>query len=189
MRPTLRLSQDPSAGFLTRLGRDTSGNVLAIVAASLFPMLALIGGGVDMGRAYLAQSRLQQACDAGVLAARKRLGIETTADGSVPASVAEEANRFFNLNYRNGAYGSENRKFTVSIDDDFSITGTASVDVPTTVMAVFDQDEMEVSVDCTSIQHFNDLDIMMVVDTTGSMRHTNAGDSQSRLESLKQVVR
>ena len=189
MRQTLRPPLDSSAGFLTRLGRDTSGNVLAIVAASLFPMLALIGGGVDMGRAYLAQSRLQQACDAGVLAARKRLGIEVTADGSVPASVAEEANRFFNLNYRDGAYGSDNRKFAITVGDDFSISATASVDVPTTVMAVFDQDTMEVSVDCTSIQHFNDLDIMMVVDTTGSMRHTNAGDSQSRLESLKQVVR
>ena len=60
--------------FLHRLGRDTSGNTLALMAAALLPLLGIIGGGVDMSRAYLAQSRLQQACDAGVLAARKRLG-------------------------------------------------------------------------------------------------------------------
>ena len=39
-------------------------------AFSLIPILAMIGGGIDMGRGYLSQSRLQQACDAGVLAGR-----------------------------------------------------------------------------------------------------------------------
>ena len=56
-----------AAPFLCRLAHDASGNTLALLAAGLFPLLALVGGGVDMGRNYLAQSRLQQACDAGVL--------------------------------------------------------------------------------------------------------------------------
>ncbi|MFV0643575.1 MAG: TadE/TadG family type IV pilus assembly protein, partial [Sphingomonadaceae bacterium] len=46
---------------------DQSGNTLAIIAAALLPLLAMVGGSIDMGRSYLAQSRLQQACDAGVL--------------------------------------------------------------------------------------------------------------------------
>jgi Putative Flp pilus-assembly TadE/G-like len=174
---------------MARLARDTSGNVLAMIAASLFPLLALLGGGIDMGRGYLAQSRLQQACDAGTLAARKRLGSNIAVDGVVPDDVAETGQRFFNLNFQDGAYGTENRSFEMALEDNFSISGTASVDVPTTLMAVFGFDEVEVSVDCASILNFSDLDIMMVVDTTGSMRHTNPGDTMSRLESVKQVIR
>lgn len=56
--------------FLQRFASDRAGNTLAMIAAAIFPMMAMVGGGVDMGRSYLSQSRLQQACDAGVLAAR-----------------------------------------------------------------------------------------------------------------------
>ncbi|QZH74705.1 MAG: VWA domain-containing protein [Erythrobacter sp.] len=174
---------------MSRLARDTSGNVLAMIAASLFPLLALLGGGIDMGRGYLAQSRLQQACDAGTLAARKRLGSSVAVDGVVPNDVVETGQRFFNLNFQDGAYGTENRSFEMALEENYSISGTARVDVPTTLMAVFGFDEVEVSVDCASILNFSDLDIMMVVDTTGSMRHTNPGDTLNRLDSVKQVIR
>ena len=53
-------------GFLRRLARDRTGNTLAIMASGIIPLIAMVGGAVDMSRAYLASSRLQQACDAGV---------------------------------------------------------------------------------------------------------------------------
>lgn len=189
------MSESPSSserktrGVLTRLAQDPSGNVIAMVAAALFPLIALIGGGIDMGRGYLAQSRLQQACDAGTLAARKRLGDSVAIDGIVPADVADTGQRFFNINFRDGAYGTENRSFAMALENDFSVTGVATVDVPTTLMAVFGFDEVPVEVSCGSVQSFNNLDIMMVVDTTGSMRAINPGDTLSRLDSLKQVIR
>ena len=79
-------------GLVARLARDAAGNTLAIVAASIAPILAMDGGGIDMGRSYLAESRLQQACDAGVLAARKKLDSPTsaTASGTSPVTTAAE---------------------------------------------------------------------------------------------------
>ncbi|MXO93123.1 hypothetical protein GRI62_05820 [Erythrobacter arachoides] len=176
-------------GVLSRLARDNSGNVLAIIAASLFPLLALIGGGIDMGRGYLAQSRLQQACDAGVLAARQRLGSEVVVDGAVPDDVADTGNRFFNVNFREGAYGTEGRQFAMALEHDYAIAGSASVEVPTTLMQVFNFEKLDVSVSCEAVLNFGNVDIMMVLDTTGSMRHTNPGDTMSRLDSLKTVIR
>ena len=52
--------------FFGRLAADRRGNTLAIAAAALLPMMALIGGGVDVSRAYMAKTQLQSACDAGV---------------------------------------------------------------------------------------------------------------------------
>ncbi len=162
---------------------------MAMMAAALFPLLGLIGGGVDIGRGYLAQSRLQQACDAGVLGARKRLGASVAVDGQVPTDVAETGQRFFNINFREGIYGTENRSFQMTLEDDYAISGEASVDVPTTIMQVFGHETMEVSVECEAILNFSNLDVMMVLDVTGSMRHRNSGDSMSRLDTVKQVIR
>ena len=56
--------------LLKSLRHDRQGNVLPMAAAGVLVMAALIGGAVDMSRAYQTQSRLQSACDAGVLAGR-----------------------------------------------------------------------------------------------------------------------
>src|SRR5260221_14085604 len=96
-------------GFLAKLAGESSGNTIAIVAAAIAPLLAIVGGGIDMGRGYLSESRLQQACDAGVLAARKKLGSSVVTDGLVPDAVATAGNNYFNTNFRTGAYGTVNR--------------------------------------------------------------------------------
>ena len=48
--------------------RDRRGNALILTAAAIIPVIGIIGSSVDIGRAYMAKTRLQQACDAGVLA-------------------------------------------------------------------------------------------------------------------------
>ncbi len=174
--------------LLAALARDQSGNALAIVAAAIVPLLAMVGGGIDMGRSYLAESRLQQACDAGVLAARKKLGSTIAVDGLVPAAVATTGNKFFDINYRDGSYGTSSRSFTMTLQPDYSISGDARVDVPTTVMQLFAFNKIAVHVDCEARLNFSNTDVMMVLDTTGSMRHTNPGDTKPRLDVLKDVV-
>ena len=175
-------------GLFARLTRDAAGNTLAIVAASMAPILAMVGGGIDMGRSYLAESRLQQACDAGVLAARKKLGSAAVVTGEVPDDVSEVGERFFNINYRDGAYGTENRQFDMALEDDYSISGTASVDVPTTIMGIFGFTNVAVAAECQARLNFSNTDVMMVLDTTGSMAETNLGDSLPRIAALKNSV-
>ncbi len=176
-------------GFMRRLARDTSGNTLALIAAAIFPLMGMVGGGIDMGRAYLASSRLQQACDAGVLAARKQLGTEAAVDGTIPESVAFIGQRFFNVNFREGTYGTEDRDFQMTLESNFAISGAASADVPTSIMRAFGFENVPIAVTCEAELSVANIDVMMVLDVTGSMRHTNDGDNQSRIDSLKAVIR
>ncbi|MBS1240466.1 MAG: hypothetical protein H6R45_1172, partial [Proteobacteria bacterium] len=166
-----------------------AGNTLALVAAGMVPILAMVGSGVDMGRSYLSQSRLQQACDAGVLAARKRLGTAGAVEGGVPDDVAEIGQRFFNLNFRNGSYGTEERTFVMTLEPDFAISGVATVTVPTTVMAAFGFEEVPVEVKCEAQLSVQNTDVMMVLDVTGSMATTNPGDTMPRIDAMKDVIR
>jgi hypothetical protein len=174
---------------LRRLGEDRRGNAFIIVAAAVVPMLALVGGGIDMSRGYLSRTRLQQACDAGVLATRKKLGATVVTNGVIPTAAKTTGERFFNLNYQDGAYGSTGRTFIQTFGSDYSINGVATVNVPTTLMRLFGSMNMPLSVTCTAQFNYANTDIMMVLDVTGSMVETNRGDSEQRIDVLKRVVK
>ena len=177
------------AGLVRRIVRDSAGNTLALIAAAMIPLLALVGGGVDMGRSYLAQTRLQQACDSGTLAARKKLGTTVALTGVPPTDVKTVGDKFFNQNFRTGSYGTKNRSFTMTLEADYAISGAAHIDVPTTIMGVFGKTLVAIDVTCEAKLNFSNTDIMFVLDTTGSMLDTNPGDTDNKLTSLKQVVR
>lgn len=162
---------------------------MAMIAAAIAPIMAMVGGGVDMGRSYLVQARLQQACDAGVLAARKRLGSEAVVDGAIPAGTGEIGERFFNVNFRDGAFGSSERRFTMTLEEDYAISGVASATVPTTIMRIFGYEEVPITVACEAQINFSNTDVMMVLDVTGSMAQTNPGDTTSRMNVMKSTVR
>ncbi len=176
-------------GLFVRLARDPSGNAAMLFAAALVPLIAMVGSGVDMGRGYLAESRLQQACDAGVLAARKRLGAAAPANGLVPADVGTVGNRFFDINYRSGSYGTQARDFQMTLEPDYSISGVAKVSVPPTLMQVLGFGAMPIEVHCEARLNFANTDVMMVLDTTGSMNDTNPGDAKNKISVLRDVVK
>ena len=129
-RPGARPSSRPSdrPGLLRRFRRDVSGNALAIMAAAVLPMTAAVGGAIDISRNYMAKSRLQQACDAGVLAGRKTQG------GKTWGSDAErEADNYFAVNYPNETYGSRDITFEARPVDTSEVQGDATVFVPSTI--------------------------------------------------------
>lgn len=159
-----------------------------MIAAALVPLLALVGGAIDMGRSYLSQTRLQQACDAGVLAARKKLGPNLLTGTTLPADVINIGNRFFGFNFPIGSYGTANRSFQMEVSSNHTITGSAKVDVPTTIMGIFGYTKIDVETKCSSSMSIGNTDIMLVIDTSGSMAQTNSGDTQPRFTILRDVL-
>ncbi|MGJ0238881.1 pilus assembly protein [Novosphingobium fluoreni] len=172
-----------------RLWNDTRGNTFMIAAAAMVPMLAMVGSGIDMSRGYLARTRLQEACDAGVLATRKKIGSTVITNNVIPTDAAAAGNRFFNLNFQDGAYGTTNRTFTMTLLSNYTINGTATATVPTSVMKLFMIDNLPITVNCSAQFNYSNSDIMMVLDTTGSMNDTNPGDTSSKISVLRQVVK
>ena len=151
--------------FLRRLHRNEAGNTLAIVAAALVPMTAMVGGGVDMSRGYMAQARLQQACDAAVLAGRKAAG-----DNGFTEDAEARARTFFDANFPAGFQSTTDRQFDPgSLDGGTTVTATASAVLPTIVMKIFGKENIKLTASCDARLEVNNSDIMMVLDTTGSM--------------------
>lgn len=177
---------DDRCSFLRNLSRNVAGNTLAIMAAALIPLTGMVGGGLDMARIYLTKTRLQHACDAAVLAGRQAMGGGTWAQGgNMPNTVATQ---FFTANFATGAYGSTDltKRFT---EDGGKVSGTASVTLPMTLMKVLGKTSETVEVNCDADMRLPNTDVMFVLDTTGSMDEIPAGDTRSKIASLRVAVK
>ncbi|WP_422059793.1 pilus assembly protein TadG-related protein [Sphingopyxis sp.] len=164
----------------SNLIRDQRGNAMMLTAAMIVPIVGFAGSGIDIGRAYMAQLRLQQACDAGVLAGRRSM-----AGGAYTTEAKSEASKMFSVNYASDAYGSTGVTFNSVAQGTADVNGTATARLPSTVMRVFSFEGFDLSVNCTAKLEISNADIMMVLDVTGSMDTVNSGDSVSRIEALK----
>ena len=138
-----------------------------MMAAALFPILALTGSAVDTARLYVVKVRLQQACDAGVLAGRKFMASSNST--TLDANASTNASTFFNNNFRSGWMRTSAVNFTPTKTSDNQVAGTAQATVPMVVMSMFGVAPQVIPVTCQARYDVADSDVMFVLDTTGSM--------------------
>ena len=163
--------------------RDAAGSILPISAIAMVALAGMVGGGVDMSRAYMVQNRLQNACDAGVLAGRRAVdGVNFT------TAARSRAEDFFETNFDEGVQGVSNTTFTASSSNNGNtVDGTATTTVDTVIMQLFGFAEIPLSVDCSASLSVGNSDVVMVLDVTGSMGNTLGG--QTRIESLRDAMK
>jgi Flp pilus assembly protein TadG len=148
-----------------RLIRDQRGNALMLTAAAIVPVIGIVGSAVDIGRAYMTQLRLQQACDAGVLAGRRAMAAGVYGD-----LAQAEADKMFAFNFPAGLYGSSHSNFASEASGSADVVGSATASLPTAIMYIFGNDQFDLSVNCTAKLEISNVDVMLVLDVTGSMR-------------------
>jgi Flp pilus assembly protein TadG len=163
---------------------------MAIAATAVLLLLAAVGGGIDMSRAYMAKTNLQSACDAGVLAGRKAMA----ASGEYTDAEKAKANKMFNFNAKLGATNSTLVVFDSAADDEGAVNGEASITMPTVIMKMFGFRDFDLSVQCSAELQMASADIVFVLDTTGSMAETPAGKTpkkgeQSKIDALRDALR
>ena len=167
--------------------RDQRGNALMLTAAATIPVIGIVGSAVDIGRAYMTQLRLQQACDAGVLAGRRAMG-----PGIYGDAAKAEANKMFNFNFPAGSYGSSDAVFSTTPPPQGSsdVAGTASARLPTALMFIFGTDAFNLSVGCAAKLEIANVDVMMVLDVTGSMQYkTDDDDDVTKIVGLRAAAK
>ncbi|WP_421836772.1 TadE/TadG family type IV pilus assembly protein [Novosphingobium sp.] len=170
--------------------RDTAGNTLGIVLATIILLVSLAGSGTDMARAYMTKTSLQNACDAGVLAGRKAMA--TT--GTYGTTETAKANKMFNFNFNPSATNSQSVTFTTDSSGTGAVSGTASTVMPTVIMGIFGFKSITLTVACSAELQMASADVMFVLDTTGSMACNPDGSncnssSTSKIIGLRQAIR
>ncbi|AWW74811.1 hypothetical protein CD351_10285 [Erythrobacter sp. KY5] len=179
--------------FFRRLSKDVTANTLVISAASLVPLMAMVGGGVDASRYYMAETRLQAACDAGALAARRSM-----ADDNFSRDDRVNGENFFDENYPDGTFGLEELERNFTATESGQVNGAATGKLPTAIMGPFGFDDFSISVTCEADVNISNTDVLFVVDVTGSMNCApdnpgggNCGNSEdpgAKIQGLRSAV-
>lgn len=167
------------------LAADIGGSVLPMAAVGAIMLLALVGGAVDMSRSYRVQNRLQNACDAGVLAGRRSI-----VTNGYDATAQAQAKKFFDINFDPAQQGTTGTpSFTTASDAKATaITGTASVILPMAIMRVFDFGSITISTNCSASMGVGNSDVTLVLDTTGSMGSSLSGGG-TRITALRTAMK
>lgn len=167
---------DCRQSFFRRLIKDTAANTLAISAAAVVPLLAMVGGGVDASRYYMAETRLQAACDSGALAARRAMS-----DDTFTTEHRKIANTFFDQNFQEGSFGVtlDRRRYRTNAKGE--VRGIVDGTMPTSIMGIFGYQQFDLTIRCNADINYANTDIMFVLDVTHSMNcpADNAGCDNS----------
>ncbi|MCL4183856.1 MAG: VWA domain-containing protein [Burkholderiaceae bacterium] len=146
------------------------GQVLIIVGLSLVVLIGAVGLAIDSGRAYGVKARLNAAVDAAAIAAARALS-EGADDNQRRQNAQAAAARFFQMNYPNGFLGSTPSAPSTSAVHEASgywrVNVSATADMPTTFMRVLGNTEANVAAAGEAIRR--DLDVILVMDTSGSL--------------------
>ena len=149
--------------------RDRQGVAAVFFVLALVPISAAAGAAIDISRAYLVKHRLGTAIDAAGLAVG-------ASSGKSEAELTQILNDYFKANYPAEELGVPATPVMVIEDSVIKISAKASVD--TTLMRVVQISEIEVEASTEIIRETKGLDVVLVLDNTGSM-------SGSKLSSLK----
>ena len=168
----------------SKLLRDQRGNAMMLTAAAIVPVIGIAGSAIDIGRAYMTQLRLQQACDAGVLAGRRAMAAALYSD---PAKA--EANKMFNFNFPAGNYGSRSIAFSSWGVGGSDVAGRATAVLPTALMYIFGKDQFNLAANCTAKLEISNVDVMLVLDVTGSMASKAVStDTDTKIVALRKAA-
>ena len=148
-----------------RLGRDTSGSVLPLVALSGLVLVGMTGLAIDGARLSLMHSKLQTAVDAAGLSAAAQM---TT------TNVDSEIDKFLNANFDQAYVGATITGHTATLSsDEKTLDITANAEASTAFMRIFGIDTMKTSAYTQVTRATGGLELSLVLDVTGSMGDNN----------------
>lgn len=146
-----------------RFCRDQHGVSVIVFALTLPMMMAASGMAVDLAKAYNVKVRLGNALDKAALAA----GTVSGTNEEVEARILE----FVRANYPDRSIGEAIN--IVATVNEMSISVTAEARVETIFMRIFGYDEITVSEESEVIRELSGVEVVLVLDVTGSMAGNN----------------
>lgn len=151
---------------LKHFSSDQRGVVAIIFGLAAIPVIGLTGASLDYSRAANVQTQLQGALDASVLSAAHQRDM-TDAEVETYMRAQIEA-------HMSGAHGAGSLVLNiVRGGEDNLLVATASMQIDTSILGIIGVNHIEIGVDSAVTADFGSLEIALVLDNTGSMRHSD----------------
>ncbi len=155
------------------------GSAMPFIALGVLMLTGATGTAIDMGRVQVVQTRMQTALDAAGLA----VGTEIST-----ANIAAETSKYFYANFPTGYLGTTITSLTAVPNSTNSIIAlNVSGSVNTTFMRLFGVNNVSVSAASQITRAQSGLELVLVMDNTGSMAQS-AGGSVTKILAAKNAA-
>jgi Flp pilus assembly protein TadG len=160
--------------------RGESGMTLPMLGLTIMAIIGFVGTAVDIGRFQLVQSKLSYATDAAGLAAGATLN---TTDYNA------EVTKYLNANFPAGYLGASVPGVTVTLtNNNMVINLVSTTTVPTTLMQMFGISQLTVTATSQVTRTASGLELVMVLDNTGSMAGTKISNLKTAATTLVNIL-
>jgi len=176
----------PAADLIGRFRADQGGGVAILFALAIVLLIGLVGGAVDFARAYRAQTLIQNGMDAAALAAAR---VKQT--GGSDADAVGAARSYMRAIVRQFALSGD-AEFTVT-DGGATIQGLADYRFGVAFLRVLGFDQLTIQSGSTATFGIGsasrtNVELVMMLDVTGSMRGRKIEDLKIAAEDLISIV-
>ena len=154
---------------------DKRGNTAMIFALVMLPILVLIGIAFDSSRLQATKNHLANASDATALTAARAFGDGDMTKAEIEALAATTFKIDMATAHSDAKCGAPNITFD---EISFKVTVSADCELPTTFAGLVGQEKFELTTSSTALANKSRLDLMMMLDVSGSM----AGDKLTALQ-------
>lgn len=171
---------------VSRFNRNESGQFAIMFAISSLVVTMASGLALDTARLYSAQTKLNNAMDAAILATTRDLTTGVIAEEDAEEAVGDFLNANMDVNGVSGA--------TVKIDDIAIDTKNKTVEIdahlmlPMTLTAIAGWNDVKVASSSKAIYGDDNIEVAMALDVTGSMGGKITGAS-SKMAALKKAAK
>ncbi|MEQ8666816.1 MAG: pilus assembly protein [Rhodospirillales bacterium] len=150
---------------------ENRGAIAVIVALAFIPMLIFVGSAIDIGRAYVVKKRLLAASDAAGLAIAAAID-----ENSTNEELAAVLDDFMDANFPDGSLANITAQNFTYVDS--VVTVNVEATISTTFMVLANIETLNVSASSQVTRSEETLEVVLVLDNSGSM-------SGSKLAALK----
>lgn len=181
----MKNSLQQAGGILRRLRGDRRANVAPIFAVLAMPIIGLMGMAVDINLAMRAKSQTQMALDAAAMAAGRAL-----AAGEEDAYVQQEFQKYFAALLQEDPGNVTCQTPTlVPVPNSETMIATADCTVDTLIShAALGRDQVAFDVRARVTLGIGKVDMVFVLDASGSMNNNSGTPNVTRLDALKTAV-
>ncbi|MDJ0943176.1 MAG: pilus assembly protein [Kiloniellales bacterium] len=159
--------------------RREDGSAAPLLAFALVTLTAAAGLAFDGGRGYLMKAKLSQAVDAAALAGGR--SVQTGGKSDHEAQIR----KYFRANLGDGFLGAEVGDPDIRVSSDGELIEVSAVaSLPTTLMSVLGVRDLQVSARSVVSRSVKGLEIVMVLDNSGSMKGGKLSDLKSATRTL-----
>lgn len=164
---------------LRTLAHKEEGAVLPLIGLTFLALVGSVGIAVDTGRAQIVQSKLSSSLDAAGLAGGATVST---------VNLQSEVSKYLNANFNHYMEATLTDLQVSTSDNNGIITLSATAELPTTFMQIFGKDSVTVHAESEITRETKGLELVLVLDNTGSMEGTPLEELKTASYSLLDIL-